>query len=146
MISRFLIPVCLLFLASRSGLAAESRDPYQQLIANPDHLGDTERLHRLFQINWERGIRESPESATDLGYPGLDDRWTDMSERAIEQRKSEIQWPLDVLDTIKRDALSPAACSAPGFSTAKALTFGLRRATRSVIACSTSTGLSCRRA
>lgn len=103
-------PRLLLFLAlfATAAFGAESRAPYQQLIANPDHLGDTERLSRLFKIDWERDIRESPEFATDLGYPGLDDRWTDMSAAAIAQRKSETQWPLDVLDTIKRDALSPA--------------------------------------
>ena len=88
--------------------AAESREPYQKLIANPDHLTDTERLHTLFEIDWERGIHESPEFATDLGYPGFDDRWTDMSEAAIAERKSETQWPLDVIKTINRDALSPA--------------------------------------
>ena len=104
---RYLFSV-IFMLVGAPAFGAESREPYQQLIANGDHLSDTERLRRLFQIDWERGIRESPESATDLGYPGLDDRWTDMSEGAIEQRKSEIQWPLDVLNTIRRDGLTPA--------------------------------------
>jgi len=99
---------CFLLLAGAPGFGAESRDPYQQLIANPDHLSDTDRLHKLFDIDWDRGVRESPEFATDLGYPGLDDRWTDMSEAAITERKSEAQWPVDVIDTIKRDALSRA--------------------------------------
>ena len=42
----------------------------------------------------------------------------------------------------QRAALSPAASSARGWSTAKAFSTGLNRATRSVTACSTSTGLS----
>jgi hypothetical protein len=46
----------------------------------------------------------------------------------------------------QRAALSPAAASACGTITAKALSFGLCRATRSVTACSASTGLSARRA
>jgi uncharacterized protein (DUF885 family) len=104
-----LIPAALfLLLAGAPGFGAESRDPYQQLISNPDHLSDTVRLHNLFQIDWDRGLRESPEYATDLGHPGFDDRWTDMSEAAIAQRKSETQWPLDVINSIDRDALSPA--------------------------------------
>ena len=45
-----------------------------------------------------------------------------------------------------RVALSPAACNACGFITAKALIPGLSRATRSVTACSTSTGVSVPRA
>jgi uncharacterized protein (DUF885 family) len=90
------------------GFAAESRQPYQELIANAEHLSEPERLQRLFQVDWDRSVRESPEFATDLGLPGSDDRWTDMSEAAIVQRKSETQWPVDVLKTIKREALSPA--------------------------------------
>ena len=42
----------------------------------------------------------------------------------------------------QRAALSPAAASARGFSTAKALRRGFNRAMRSVTACSASTGLS----
>ena len=48
--------------------------------------------------------------------------------------------------TRQRASLSPAAASAPGFITAKALIAGLSRATRSVTACSTSTGDRARRA
>ena len=100
--------VLLLFFAPAAGLAVESREPYQRLIDNPDHLNDTARLKKLFQIDWDRGVHESPEFATDLGYPGLDDRWTDMSEAAIAERKSETIWPLDILNGIKREALSAA--------------------------------------
>jgi len=101
------LPALFLLLAA-SALAAESRAPYQQLIDNPDHLSDAARLNQLFDIDWARGLRESPEFATDLGIPGSDDRWTDMSASAIAARKTEAQWPLDVLNTIKRDVLSPA--------------------------------------
>jgi uncharacterized protein (DUF885 family) len=103
-----IIPILPILLLSIPAPAAESRDPYQQLISNPAHLSDTDRLHKLFDIDWARGIRESPEFATDLGYPGLDDRWTDMSEAAIAERKTEAQWPLDVIQSINRNALSAA--------------------------------------
>ncbi len=42
----------------------------------------------------------------------------------------------------QRAALCPAASSARGFSTAKALSRGLSRAMRSMTACNASTGLS----
>jgi uncharacterized protein (DUF885 family) len=90
-----------------SAQAAETYTPYQQLITNADHLSDTDRLQKLFQIDWARGVRESPEFATDLGVAGEDDRWTDMSEAAIAERNSEGQWPLNVLKTINRTALAP---------------------------------------
>jgi len=105
---RLFVSLVLHLLAAAPAFAAEGRDPYQRLIDNPEHLGDAERLHKLFQIDWERTVRESPEFATDLGYPGLDDRWTDMSEAAIARRQSETDWPFDVIKTIKRDALSAA--------------------------------------
>ena len=98
----------LLVLSAQAAFGAISHDDYQKLVDNPDHLSDAARLKKLFEIDWERGVQESPEFATDLGYPGLDDRWTDMSEAAIAQRKSESAWPLGVIKTIRRDALSPA--------------------------------------
>ena len=91
----------LFFLAGwHASAGEESRSPYDALVANADHLDGTKRLRRLFQIDWERGLRESPEFGTDLGFPGSDDHWTDMSEKAIAERKTEAQWPLDVLKTI----------------------------------------------
>jgi uncharacterized protein (DUF885 family) len=104
---RLFFSLVLLLLAAVPAFASEDRDPYQRLIENPEHLGDADRLHKLFEIDWERTVRESPEFATDLGYPGLDDRWTDMTEAAIAQRQTETGWPLDVIKTIKREALSP---------------------------------------
>ena len=89
-------------------LAADGRAPYQALITNAAHLNDSERLQKLFQIDWDRAVRESPEWATDLGYPGLDDQWTDMSAEAVAQRKTEAEWPLEVIKTINRAALAPA--------------------------------------
>ena len=103
-----IILATLYFLFGISTRAAESYAPYQQLITNADHLSDSSRLHKLFQIDWDRAVRESPEFATDLGVPGEDGRWTDMSEPAIAQRKSEAVWPLNVIKTIHRAALTPA--------------------------------------
>jgi len=105
--SRVLFSFVLCF-ASLTGFAAGGHDTYQQLIDNPDHLSDTQRLGKLFAIDWERGVRQCPEFATDIGYSGLDDRWTDMSEAGIAKRQSETEWPLEVIKTINREALSPS--------------------------------------
>ena len=69
---------------------------------------DTERLHQLFKIKWEYDLRESPESATEAGFPGLDDRWSDNSLEAIARRDRELKAPLQAIASIKRAALSAA--------------------------------------
>jgi uncharacterized protein (DUF885 family) len=70
----------------------------------PDGL----RLNELFKLNWDYSMHESPEFATDVGYPGLNDRWTDSSLEAIERRKRELQAPLKVLNSINRAKLGDA--------------------------------------
>jgi len=67
---------------------------------------DTERLHDLFKLDWERTMLESPEFATDVGYPGQNDRWTDQSLEAIEQRKQELQILEKAIQSIDRSKLS----------------------------------------
>lgn len=74
-------------------------------IATDRTQSDAGRLHQLFDLDWERDLHESPEFATAIGYPGLDDRWTDESREAIEKRKAEMQWPLAVITTIGRAKL-----------------------------------------
>ncbi len=46
----------------------------------------TEKLHRLFDEDWERILRDYPEYATFLGDARYNDRWTDLSLAAIEAR------------------------------------------------------------
>jgi uncharacterized protein (DUF885 family) len=70
---------------------------------NPD-------LHRLFDEEWAYQMAESPESATVLGHPGYDDRWTDLSPEAVEARLAHARellerlagFPDDVLDETDR--------------------------------------------
>ena len=66
---------------------------------------DAERLHALFKLDWEHTLRDNPERATDVGFPGLNDRWSDVSVEAVERRKRELQSPLKVMKSIKRDKL-----------------------------------------
>ena len=38
-----------------------------------------ERLDALLKLSWDYTMRENPEFATAVGYPGQNDRWTDLS-------------------------------------------------------------------
>jgi uncharacterized protein (DUF885 family) len=67
---------------------------------------DTERLHALFKLDWDHTMHESPEFATEVGYPGQNDRWTDSSLEAIERRKRELKAPNKVILSINRAKLS----------------------------------------
>ena len=67
---------------------------------------DAKRLHELFKLHWDHTMLENPEFATAVGYPGQNDRWTDMSLVAIERRKRELQAPLRVVKSINRSKLN----------------------------------------
>ena len=69
---------------------------------------DNERLQELFKAAWDYRMREYPEAATYNGYPGQNDRWTDLSLQAIERRKRELHAPLKTLDTIRPGNLNQA--------------------------------------
>lgn len=66
---------------------------------------ESARLHALFDAEWEWTMRTFPEFATSVGYPGQDDRWTDMSFKAIEARQDHARETLDRTSGIERGAL-----------------------------------------
>ena len=65
-------------------------------------------LHALFDSEWERGLRDSPESASYQGDTRYDDRWTDLSLPAIAAREAAERAALQRLHAIDRGALSAA--------------------------------------
>lgn len=69
---------------------------------------DAARLKELLDVTWRWQMTESPELATIVGYPGLNDRWTDSSLAAITRRQSQTQEPLKVLKSIDRAKLKPS--------------------------------------
>jgi uncharacterized protein (DUF885 family) len=69
---------------------------------------DTKRLHELFKLQWDYTMRENPEFASEAGYPGQNDRWSDISVEAIERRRRELQAPLKVIQSVDRATLSAA--------------------------------------
>jgi uncharacterized protein (DUF885 family) len=68
---------------------------------------DSVRLHQLFAQDWEYTMREYPEFATAVGYPGQNARWTDNSLEAIARRKRDLNNPLTALRAIDRTKLNP---------------------------------------
>ncbi|MFK3650792.1 DUF885 domain-containing protein [Lysobacter enzymogenes] len=75
--------------------------------AAPARSAQAQALHRLFDQQWERGLRENPESASYNGDKRFNDRWTDVSLAAIQAREAGDRQALATLRAIDRAALSP---------------------------------------
>jgi uncharacterized protein (DUF885 family) len=72
----------------------------------PDAANETSRaLHAFFDAEWERSLRESPETASQHGDPRYNDRWTDLSLPAIAAREAADRAALAKLKTIDRAQL-----------------------------------------
>lgn len=84
------------------------RKQFDDFYADVNRAGgsDSVRLQRLFEADWTRLMFNYPEWATEVGFPGMDDRWTDNSLAAIEQRKRETTLPLQALQEINRAVLN----------------------------------------
>ena len=94
--------------AGPASAAPTAPTPFEQACrALTDHGGPAgERLRELFAATWAYRMREYPEAATYSGYPGQNDRWTDLSAEAIARRRRELQAPLAALLTIPREELT----------------------------------------
>jgi uncharacterized protein (DUF885 family) len=55
--------------------------------------------------DWKRWMSENPESATAVGFPGQNRRWTDDSPVGIERRKQHLRESLAKLKTFRREEL-----------------------------------------
>jgi uncharacterized protein (DUF885 family) len=64
-------------------------------------------LHKLFDREWDREMREDPLAASDLGDYRFNDQWPDASMQAITHSHDADQQALKALAAINRDALSP---------------------------------------
>ena len=62
-------------------------------------------LHRLFDREWDRSMREDPLNASDLGDYRYNDLWPDASMQAISHSHDEDQQALKDLAAINRDGL-----------------------------------------
>jgi uncharacterized protein (DUF885 family) len=66
-----------------------------------------EALHQLFESEWEYQMEQHPAWASNLGDRRWNNRWTDMSLAAIEQRYARDKQTLQQLHSIPRDQLTP---------------------------------------
>jgi uncharacterized protein (DUF885 family) len=80
----------------------------ERLLPGRTELPADQRLHKLFEATWDFLMAESPDAATDNGYPGHNNRWRDWSPEAIEYWNRAVEAPARVLATIDRGALSEA--------------------------------------
>ena len=78
----------------------------KEFMAKKEAGTDAERLHRLFAFSWEYTMKESPEFATSIGYPGQNDRWMNVSFEAIARRKENYKLDLELINSIDRAKLS----------------------------------------
>jgi len=64
-------------------------------------------FQKLLDEEWEYGLRESPEFATYVGDSRYNDRWSDISEEAIERRRAHARDLLPKLKQMAREQLPP---------------------------------------
>jgi uncharacterized protein (DUF885 family) len=67
-----------------------------------------QKFRAFLDADWRRWMEEYPEHATDVGYPGQDDRWTDDSPAGIASRKKHLADSLATLKAIPRSELPPS--------------------------------------
>ncbi len=63
------------------------------------------KFRTYLEEDWKRWMAEYPETATAVGYPAQNRRWTDDSTQGIEKRKQHLHESLARLKTFLRDAL-----------------------------------------
>ncbi|PYU07971.1 MAG: DUF885 domain-containing protein [Acidobacteria bacterium] len=63
------------------------------------------KFRTYLEEDWKRWIAEYPETATAVGYPGQNRRWTDDSAQGIEKRKQHLHESHARLKTFSHDAL-----------------------------------------
>ncbi len=81
---------------------------FEQFPATKGQGSESERLRTLFDLTWEYTMHSFPELATSVGYPGLNDRWSDLSFEAFEFNRAMTPKNLRALDSIDRSRLTPA--------------------------------------
>ena len=64
-------------------------------------------LRAQLDEDWQHWMKEYPELATAVGYPGQNGRWTDYSDAAVDRRAEYLQASLARLSSIDRGQLAP---------------------------------------
>ena len=102
--------IVLLTTAIQLSFADNNSERYRKqctdIIAAKGRSNSAERLWRLFGANWEYRMIASPESATWRGYPGQNDRWSDLSMEALAAGKEDARLTLSTILSVDRAELS----------------------------------------
>ncbi len=89
--------------------SVEPRTAYElacrKLIKQSGKKNESERLKEVFDFQWKYLMTTYPEFASWVGYPGQNDRWTDISLDAIALRHRELECPLLMVKAIQRAKL-----------------------------------------
>lgn len=101
MIRSLLLAVAIATALSATPALAQTPDIHAA-VASPA----SQALHRLFDAEWERSLRESPEGASYRGDKRYNDRWTDDSLAAIHARETADRDALRQLKAVDRSGLS----------------------------------------
>ena len=89
-----------------SDYISDYRNKCNELIMAGQSIEDDQRLWQLFDANWKYQMKASPESATWRGYPGQNNRWSDLSLQTLNYGKEIDRLTLKTILSIKRSKLS----------------------------------------
>ena len=96
----FVLPV----VSSAQNAQARSPNDRQRATTNPTAT----RLHNMFEAEWNYDMQQDPAAASELGDRRWNDRWQDLSFRAIHDRRQHYVAVLVDLKSMNRAQLSPA--------------------------------------
>jgi len=113
MVQRLGLLVGILLLTAMSAQSIAALSDYQarlDLVTEENgYARQDERLAALMDLVYDYQMTQYPETATWLGYAGQNDRWTDYSPEAIEQRNRDSRTLLKAVETISVDSLGESA-------------------------------------
>lgn len=107
--SPWLLAALLLSLPLRAEISPDLADLAQQIERFPQSStgSESERLAKLFDLYWAASMRQAPDFASYVGYPGLEDRLPDLSPEASAHSRRLLRLELAALDSIDRSRLTP---------------------------------------
>ncbi|MDQ3205740.1 MAG: DUF885 domain-containing protein [Pseudomonadota bacterium] len=105
MIRSLLLTVAIATVLSAQPAFAQAQPPRSDDVQTTNRSPASAALHALFDEEWERELRESPETASYRGDSRYNDRWTDLRLESIRAREATDRQVLERLRAIERDAL-----------------------------------------
>jgi len=87
------------------GLLLLLPEPAAHAAASGASARESKKLHRLLDQAWDAKLRDRPEFATYIGFPGHNHLWTDLSAAGIERRQASTREQLQAARSIDRGAL-----------------------------------------